>query len=125
VPRSQDADRSEEPQAVSQTRATDAESLGQFAFGRKSITGLEAALPDHVANLANDLFGDQSGFFWSDHPKPAQTNCAILVPSHRLDDSLAANGAADKTARIVAHFHCVTSPNRNRRHPGRQSLTRP
>ena len=84
VPRCQDADRSEEPQAVSQTRATDAEPLGQFAFGRKSITGLEAALPDHVANLADDLFGDQSGFVWSDHPKPAQTNCAVLVSSHRF-----------------------------------------
>ena len=110
VSRSEHTNGAEESQTVSQTRATDTQSLGQFALRWKSIARLETALTNHVANLRNDLFGDQSGFFWSDHPEAAKTNCAVLVPSHRLDNSLPPEAPADKAARIVAHFHCVTRP---------------
>jgi hypothetical protein len=82
VARAEHADGSKKAQAMSQAGATDAQPFGQFAFGRQSIAGLKTALTDHFANLDDDLFGYQSAFFWSDHPKSAKTNRAALVSCH-------------------------------------------
>jgi hypothetical protein len=91
VARAENTDGPEEAQTVSEARPTDAQSFGQFTFGRQAIAGLETALPDHFSNLSDDLFGYQPGFFWSDHPKSAETNFAALVSTHLLKDSAARN----------------------------------
>jgi hypothetical protein len=40
-----------------------------------------------------------------------------------VHDSLAANANADQAGRIVAHFHCMTRPNRSWHHDRECSLT--